>query len=320
MKVFIFGSSGLVGHHCALAAHKRGFGVTAFYHSTPPQLPSGIRTLRLDLSNPEAAVRPLLDEFPDIVINAAALSSPGEVDAKPELAEKLNVQLPKRLAEVTHHTGGRIIHLSTDMVFDGTDGPYRSSDKPNPRTLYGQLKLLAEREVLKAASGGSVVLRLAIVTGNSPSGSRSLHEKLFATWASGKRPQLYTDEMRQPCSADNVADVLVELCERPNLSGIFHWAGPDRLSRYEMAVQILRRFGLPEDLVEPALGEGTGRPLDLTLELEPLLSKLRTKPAFYGWQLHDMVVPPLCQEWYAAMIGSQKTPAPLPRLIKGRDF
>lgn len=318
MKVFIFGSSGLIGHYCAQAAHRRGLEVTAFYHRTPPQLPPAISTRRLDLSNPEAVLRPILDEFPDVIINAVALSSTEEVEANPTLAEKLNVRLPKRLAEAAHHTGARFIHLSSDMVFDGTNPPYRSTDNPNPINLYGQLKLLAEREVLKAATN-CVVLRLPIITGNSLSGNRSLHEKLFASWASGKRTRLFTDEIRQPCSADNVADVLVEFCERPNLSGIFHWAGPDRLSRYEIGLKILRHFGLPEDLIEPASGVGSGRPMDLSMELEPLISKLRTRPTFFDWQLNEMQVPPLCQEWYSAMTGSTSA-APLPRLVKGRDF
>jgi len=321
MKIIVTGASGLVGHATVQVALKRGHDVVAFYHNRKPDVPPSVRLQQMDLTTIEGIVPILLHEFPDAIINAAAVSNPAAVDAQPDLAEKLNVALPRRLAQVAHHLSGRLIHISTDMVFDGSQQqPYSSTDTPHPLNLYGQMKLLAEREVLQHGGKSATVLRIAIVTGNSPSTTRSLHEKLLACLANGEKPTLYTNEIRQPNSADNVAAVLVELCERSHLSGIFHWAGAEPISRYAMGLRILKRFSLPEDWITPAEDDNPKRPHHLTFNLEPLLSKLKTRPTFFADQLEDARIPPVCQTWYANMLNLSEATMPPPRLIKGRDF
>jgi len=319
MKITITGASGLVGHAAAQACLRRGHTVTALYHNRRPLLPESVRCMKMDLADAEALVPLLLEDFPDVIINAAAVSNPADVEADPRLAQKLNVTLPRRLAEVANHLSARLYHLSTDMVFDGQEGNYRSTDVPLPMNTYGQLKLLAEKEVLKAGGDFVTVLRICIVNGNSPSGERSIHEKLFAAWARGEKARLYTDEQRQPVSAENLGDVLAELAERPNLHGIFHWAGADVLSRYEMGLQIARHFKLPEDWVVPVAQDAAApRPAKLTLNLEPLVSKLRTQPSLYQTQLEELLVPPQLANWYHEQTGEY--PQFSARLVRGRDF
>ncbi|MEO0794879.1 MAG: SDR family oxidoreductase [Verrucomicrobiota bacterium] len=318
MKIIVTGASGLVGHAFLQEAVRRRHEIIAVSGSREAALPEGVRGKQFDLSQTAEIEGLILEEFPDIIVNCAAVSSPAGVDADPNYAEKVNVALPRHLAMLANHLSARFYHLSTDMVFEGVEGPYRSTDAPNPRNLYGQLKLLSEREVLKFGKEFATVLRIAIVTGNSPGGERSLHERLFKQWAEGKRTPLYTNEIRQPVGVTNIAEVLGELCERPSLHGLFHWAGIDKLSRYEIGQKILRRFDLPEDLIEPA--EATpDRPLDLTLELEPLLSKLRTPPMRFDDQVAAMEIPTFCRAWYAT-ITRQDVEEPRERFIKGRDF
>ncbi|WP_309387539.1 dTDP-4-dehydrorhamnose reductase family protein [Cerasicoccus frondis] len=318
MKIIVTGASGLTGAAFLREAARRKHDIIAVSNTREAPLPPKTVGRQMDLSSLVEIEALILEEFPDIIVNCAAISNPASVDANPELAEKINVALPRHLAMLSNHLSARFYHLSTDMVFDGMEGPYRTTDAPSPRNLYGQTKLLAEREVLKFGKEFATVLRIAILTGNSPGGARSVHEKLFQQWAEGKRTPLFTNEIRQPLSVDNLADVLAELCERPNLHGIFHWAGPDEISRYEMGKRILERFGLPEDLIEPVEAPAD-RPLDLRLNLHPLASKLRTPSRCYDQQVADMEVPPLCRAWHAAMTG-QSTEAPRERFVKGRDF
>ncbi|MGE9294871.1 MAG: dTDP-4-dehydrorhamnose reductase family protein [Puniceicoccales bacterium] len=318
MKIIVTGASGLVGNAFLQEASRRRHEVIAVSGSRPANLPSGARGKQMDLTDTAEIEGLVLEEFPDIIINCAAASSPTVVEADPERAEKVNVALPRHLAMLSNHLSARFYHLSTDMVFEGVQGPYRSSDAPNPRNLYGQLKMLAEREVLKFGKEFATVLRIAIITGNSPGGERSLHERLFKQWAEGKTTPLFTNEIRQPLGVENLAEVLAELCERPSLHGIFHWAGIDTLSRFEIGQRIVRHFGLPEDLIEPVEGDAD-RPLDLTMELQPLLSKLRTPPMRFDDQLRSMEVPPLCRAWHATMTG-QESDEPRERFVKGRDF
>lgn len=304
MKIVITGASGLLGNAAAHACLRRGHDILALYHTRRPLVPEQVRCLKLDLADASALTSHLLEEFPDVIINAAAVAQPAHCEEDPEQARRLNVTLPTRIAEIANHLSARLYQLSTDLVFDGREGPYRSTDTPMPSTLYGQLKLLAERETLRAGGNFTTVLRVPVVNGNAPSGERSFHEKLFAKWAKGETPKLYTDEVRQPVSAENTGELLAELIERPNLHGLFHWAGSDTLSPFEMGLRIVRHFGLPEELVAKAEHENEpDHPRNFALKLEPLVSKVRVQPLSYDAQLHELVVPPQLAEWYFEQTG-----------------
>jgi len=289
MKILLTGASGLLGHAYAQAAVRRGHTVTALYNQNPPLAEGLARILQLDASQPEALTQLSLEIWPDVIVNCAAVSDPAAVDANPKLAEKINVALPRLLSQLSAHLGARLLHVSTDRVFDGrAEQPYRSTDMPAPTNLYGQTKLMAEREVLEHNPEDPVVLRIPILMGNSPGGQRSVHEKLLAAIHAGQRPKLYCDEIRQPCAASNVAEVLLELSERRDLHGIFHWAGSETLSRFEMGQRILKHFGLPLDAVQSVCCEDDSRPANLTFNLHPIVSKLKTKPVDFAAQLEEL--------------------------------
>lgn len=293
MKILLTGASGLLGHAYAEAAVRRGHSVTALYHRHPPTARGLAQSIALDAQQLEKLTDVCLELWPDAIVNCAAISSPADVDAAPQLAEKINVALPRHLAQLSTHLGARLLHISTDMVFDGHSAdPYRSTDLPNPTNLYGQTKLLAEREVLKHNPEDPVVLRIPILMGNSPRGQRSPHEQLLAAIARGETPKLFCDEIRQPCSTSNVAEVLLELTERRDLHGIFHWAGAETMSRFEIGQRILQHFGLPLSSVQSACQSDdpafANRPSNLTFNLHPIVSKLKTQPATFEEQLDEL--------------------------------
>ncbi|MEE2987953.1 MAG: SDR family oxidoreductase [Verrucomicrobiota bacterium] len=289
MKILLTGSSGLLGHAYAQAAVRRGHSVTALYNQNRPIAEGLTRTVQLDASQPETLTNLVIEMWPDVIVNCAAISNPASVETDTKRAEKINVALPRLLAQLSTHLGARFLHVSTDLVFDGrSELPYRSTDMPAPTNLYGQTKLMAEREVLEHNTEDPVILRIPILMGNSPSGQRSLHEKLIAAIQAGEKPKLFCDEMRQPCSASNVAEVLLELTERRDLHGIFHWAGSETLSRFEMGQRILKHFGLPLDAIESACRDDDSRPARLTFNLSPIVSKLKTKPTDFATQLDEL--------------------------------
>ncbi|MGB0744905.1 MAG: SDR family oxidoreductase, partial [Opitutales bacterium] len=208
MKILLTGASGLLGNAYAAAAIRRGHDVTALSNTMAPTVPGLFRSIQMNLAEVVELTPLILELWPDVIVNCAAISNPTSVDAEPELAEKINVALPRHLAQLSTHLGARLIHISTDMVFDGkSEEPYRSTDMPAPTNLYGQTKLMSEREVLEHNPEDPVVLRIPILMGNSPSGKRSLHEKLLLAIRNGQRPKLFCDEIRQPASVENVADV-----------------------------------------------------------------------------------------------------------------
>jgi dTDP-4-dehydrorhamnose reductase len=306
MHIFLTGVTGLLGSAFARAAKRRGHTITAVVHTAP--LPVGVSVDRIiegDLTDHKGVLREVLDVFPQALVNTAAISAPADCEANPENAQALNVGLPAQLAQLAHHLSAPLVHVSTDMVFDGERGNYAPTDAPAPANLYGWQKLEAEKAVVKAAPDFATVLRLTLLNGNTPGGRRSVHESLFASWARGEVPKLYTDEIRQPCLADNAAEVLVELCERDGFAGIRHWAGAERLSRWEIGRRILKHFNLPADLIEPVSRrdspEGRKRPPDLTLDITTLRSKLKTRPQSFDEQLDPLVVPPPARDWYHSL-------------------
>ena len=293
MKILLTGASGLLGHAYAEAAIRRGHTVIALYNRHPPTARGLAQSIQLDAQQLEKLTAVCLEQWPDAIVNCAAISSPADVDAAPKLAEKINVALPRHLSQLSTHLGARFLHISTDMVFDGHSAePYRSTDMPNPSNLYGQTKLMAERAVLEHNPEDPVVLRIPILMGNSPRGQRSPHEKLLEAIARGDTPKLFCDEIRQPCSASNVAEVLLELTERRDLHGIFHWAGAETMSRFEMGQRILKHFNLPLNRVRSACQSDdpafANRPSNLTFNLQPIVSKLKTQPATFEAQLEEL--------------------------------
>lgn len=306
MTIFLAGASGLVGSAFARAAARRGHRVTGVVGTFAGDIEGLAEKRRVDLADPAATTAAVLDVFPEAIVNCAAVSQPEQCDAQPALAQTLNVALPALLARLAHHVSGTLVHLSSEQVFDGARAaPYGRGDAPAPINLYGRQKLESERLVHAAAPEFAVTLRAPLLMGNSAGGARSLHERLLADWAAGKTPRLFTDEFRQPCTAENLADVMVELCERGDLRGVYHWAGVDLLSRYELGLRLRDHFKLSAAqaplaaVTRDAVPEAARRrPACLALDLAPLAGKLKTRPQPLAEQLAELHVPPPVRAWY----------------------
>lgn len=314
MNIVVVGSSATSGMAVIRAALLRGHRVVAVGRAPLADKPAAVKEHIVDLYDHEALTSVILEYFPDAVVNTAAMSDPVAIAADTISAEIINVALPRRLAQICHHVSARCIHLSCMGVFDGGAGPYRSTDMPSPPDLSGQIKLMAEREVLRFGGNAVVCLRLPLLLGNSPSGERSFHERLLRRIAADQPVEADSSSIVQPCATDNLGEVVVELCERPNLHGIFHWAGSTPVSEYDLTRQILDHFGLAEtDVVDTAAQQGR----DLSSDLRPLVGKLRTEPASLEAQIRELQLPPDLDDWHAAHAGGSLRPR---RLRRGVDF
>ena len=298
MHILLTGASGLVGGTFAKLAAAAGHQVTGTVGRWPDPLPGVTRQVALDLQD-EAAVSALVRQTrPDLVVNAAAISEPAQCDAEPEKAHRLNVGLPAVLARAARETGARLIHLSTEQVFDGTSAPYAVNAPRRAINLYARHKLESEDVVLAAAPERSIILRIPLLMGNSPGGRRSVHERLLMLWTDRKPVKLYADEFRQTCTADSVARAMLELGERGDLAGAFHWAGAEPLSRLEIGRRIRTHFGLSEAEAPmvavtregDAVAQAT-RQADLSLDLAPLSGLLRERPQTFAEALAELKAP-----------------------------
>lgn len=302
MHILLTGASGLVGGTFAPLAAAAGHRITGIVGRWPDPLPGVARQVALDLAD-EAAVAALVrQERPDLIVNAAAISEPAQCDAEPEKAHRLNVGLPAALARGARDAGARLLHLSTEQVFDGMSPPYAIDAGRRAINRYAQQKREGEDAVLAAAPERAIVLRIPLLMGNSPGGRRSVHERLLMMWAERKPAKLYRDEIRQTCTADSVARAMVELAGRRDLHGALHWAGAEPVSRWEIGRRIRAHFGLSETEAPivavsregDAVAQAT-RQADLSLDLAPLSALLRTKPQTFAEALAELRAP----AWWA---------------------
>jgi dTDP-4-dehydrorhamnose reductase len=306
MKIFLTGASGLVGSAFARAASRRGHYVVGTVGGFVGKLPGVASQLALDLAEFDAVTRSVLEIFPDVIVNCAAVSEPGRCETDPVRSDALNVGLPTRLAELAHHLGARLLHISSEQVFDGArTTPYTISDRVSPINRYGRQKVSSETSVIAIVPQRAAVVRAPLLMGDSPGGSRALHERLFAEWSAGRVPRLYTDEFRQPCTAENLAEVLRELVERPDINGILHWGGAELVSRFELGLKIRAHFKLPETIAPIAPitradtpSESKQRQPCLALDLSHLLTRLKTQPQTVDEQLIGLRVPYPARQWY----------------------
>lgn len=298
----------MVGSALVAAAVRRGHRVVGVVGSYPGSVAGAATTLRLDLTDEAATTSAVLEAFPDVMVNCAAVSVPEQCEAQPAISDVLNIELPTRLARLAHHLSARLIHLSSEQVFDGTrDTPYSAEDPVAPINRYGRQKVASEVAVSQIAGKLGVTVRIPLLMGNSATGARSNHERLFADWAAGRTPKLFTDEIRQTCTAENVADVLVELCERSDVAGVCHWAGAEPVSRYDLGRRVREHFKLSErqaPLAPVARAEvpelARRRQACLKLAMAPLAGKLKTRPQSVSEQLVELKVPGPVRAWYFA--------------------
>ena len=161
--------------------------------------------------------------------------------------------------------GARLVHLSTDVVFDGEKGaPYVEEDEPTPLTEYGRAKADAERAVL-AEHPGALVVRTSLIYGEARPGPQEL-------LAADPDATFFTDEVRCPIQVGDLADALIELAAT-DLSGVLHVAGADRLSRHEFAELLVGRAVGAASTADA----GVVRPRDCSLAIDRARGLLRTR-------------------------------------------
>lgn len=246
MKLLITGSSGLLGLNLALeamSAHEV-IGVDKGRLKSPP-----FRTIQADLLD-EGAVDSVLDEArPDWLVHCAALADLEACEADPDLARRLNTDLPSALAKACRNRGLPMVQVSTDAVFDGTkSGVYTEEDDPLPVSVYSSTKLEAERLVMKS-NPEAIVARVNFY-GWSLAGRRSLAEFFFNNLTNNKSMSGYTDVIFCPMHVAHLSQTLLKMLAK-GLHGLYHAVGPQPMSKYQFGVEIARKFGLNEGEISP---------------------------------------------------------------------
>jgi dTDP-4-dehydrorhamnose reductase len=190
----------------------------------------------LDIADGNAVSAYVRANKPEVIINAAAHTAVDKAESESELAQRVNAEGPRHLAIAARDVGARLIHISTDFVFDGSaSSPYRPDAPTNPLSVYGRTKLAGEQAVLELLPGHSVVVRTAWVY--AAAGSNFVRTMLRIMNAN-RAARVIADQVGTPTAARGLAEMLWKLLDKPEIRGIHHWTDAGVASWYDFAVAI----------------------------------------------------------------------------------
>lgn len=235
MKVLLTGAAGQLGHELRR------------------QLPAGVRLIAtarqgvdglvpLDLADPQACGAAVRQHRPDWVINAGAYTAVDRAEQEPDLAHAVNAGAPQAFAEALAASGGRLLQLSTDFVFNGRQGrPYRPEQARDPLGVYGASKALGEQAALRllGSDGRAVILRTSWVMGpvgrNFALTMLRLHRERAAA---GQPLAVVADQVGGPTSTHTLAAACWRVLERGCTAPVLHWCDAGVASWYDVAVAV----------------------------------------------------------------------------------
>jgi dTDP-4-dehydrorhamnose reductase len=229
MRLLVPGGAGMLGQAVATAAARLGHDVVALSRAD------------LDITDGEHVRRAIAAAQPRAVVNCAAWTDVDGAEAAQAAAIAVNGEGAGNVARAAAEAGARLVHVSTDYVFDGAKGePWVESDPVGPIGAYGRSKLAGEVEVA-AAGGEYAIVRTAWLFG---AGGRNFVDTMLALGEERDEVTVVADQVGSPTWSGHLAEALVELAERAGDVGIFHAAGSGACSWYELAVEVFDRAGV----------------------------------------------------------------------------
>ena len=274
MRILITGAFGQLGHALqSVLAKKSNYELIC----TGRKVKKGQEGIPLDIRNQVALKELINTTAPDILINLAAMTNVDACELNPKLAGEINVA---GLQHICDSFKGKIIHLSTDYVFDGTSGPYKEDDPLNPISIYGKTKLASEHIILEKDIK-NLIIRGNVLYDYSPHTSASFLNWVVSSLKDNQEIKVVEDQFNNPTWTRSMSDI-IELSIENDLEGILHWGDSVHISRYEFAKLIAKKFSLNDSLIKPVLtselNQPARRPLQSGLSTEKLVNMLNIIP------------------------------------------
>ena len=286
MIALITGSNGLLGQKIIEQLNYKGNKIIATSKGSNRNLNNNDFIYEdLDITNKEMLSCVLKKYKPDVVFNTAAMTNVDLCEQDKDLCEKVNVKAVEYLADICLDIGAHLIHVSTDFIFDGNDGPYKEDDIPCPLSYYGQSKLDSEN-ILKSHKCKWTILRTIVLFGVA----KNLTKSNIVLWAkeqleNSKVINIIDDEFRAPTLADDLAYACIYSAKN-KVFGVYHTSGKDIMSIYDMVISIANYFNLDKNLVNrissKELSQVANRPKKTGFILEKAKQQLNYHPKSFN--------------------------------------
>lgn len=293
-RILVTGSNGLLGQKITeriLQTKQFELVATSKGENRYP-VKEGYLYAEMDILDP-LNVRNVIHHYqPDAIIHTAAMTNVDTCEAQQELADRLNVEAVRTLIAVCEKNGIQLIHLSTDFIFDGADGPYDESAASSPLSHYGLTKVRAE-EAIRASSCHWTIIRTILVYGIVSDMSRSN----IVLWAKnalekGQPINVVNDQWRMPTLAEDLAIACLLAVEK-QAQGIYHISGKDMMSVAELVGRVADYWQLDQSVVSEissaSLNQTARRPVKTGFVLDKAIKDLGYAPHSFeeGLQLFD---------------------------------
>ena len=239
----------------------------------------------LDITNKEQLSRVFNKYKPEVVFNTAAMTNVDLCELEKDLCKKVNVNAVEYLADICFDLDAHLIHISTDFIFDGNDGPYNEDDVACPLSYYGQSKLDSEN-ILKSHKCKWTILRTIVLFGVA----KNLTKSNIVLWAkeqleNSKVISIIDDEFRAPTLADDLAYACIYSAKN-KVFGVYHISGKDIMSIYDMVISIANYFNLDKNLINrissKELSQVANRPKKTGFVLEKAKQQLNYHPKSFN--------------------------------------
>ncbi|GAB3527741.1 dTDP-4-dehydrorhamnose reductase [Pontibacter brevis] len=287
-KILITGSNGLLGQKLAeLLLPRQGVELLATSRGEN-KLAEVLPTLpfrSMDVTKPEE-VEQVVSEFrPTHIVHTAAMTNVDQCESDRDGALLLNRDAVQYLVNACEKYNVHLVHLSTDFIFDGEDGPYDEEAEANPVNFYGESKLQAE-EIVKQAKCKWAILRTVLVYGIAHEyGRTNIVLWVRDSLQSGKVIKVVTDQVRTPTLAEDLAMGCWLVVEK-DAEGIFNISGSEMLTPYGMALQVADFFSLDKSLIDKADGSTFSQPAKRPARTGFNISKAQTQ---LGYRPHTFL-------------------------------
>lgn len=274
--ILVTGGAGLLAMNWAAAVGHR-YTVTLCLHERRI-VKRGAECCVVSLDSTEAIVAAIRQAGATLVVHSAAMTSVEACEAAPEAAHHANVEIARNVAKACNSLGTKLVHISTDHVFDGTCAMLDERSVIAPINVYARTKAAGEAAVLDACPS-AIVARTNFFGWGLPY-RKSFSDTIIDSLRAGREIDLFTDAHFTPILMEPLIDAahgLVEAC----VSGTFHMVGDERISKYDFGLKIARTFDLDAGLIRPTLladrKDLTRRPLDLSLSNRKMRDTLSSK-------------------------------------------